>query len=70
MAKPKKKHHNWCDFGEHYIHAGSYKRHVHPIPVCEAYPDGGLGGEGATACGKCYANIEAAQIAQGILLVE
>ncbi len=73
MAKrkmnPQKKHHNWCNFGEHYLEEGQRSRHVHPIPVCEAFPDGGFHGDGAAACYKCYPEIKKLQIEQGILLI-
>ena len=68
--KPMHKHWNWCDFGEHSITeetaAGRY--HVHPIPACDAFPDGGVGGDGGTACGKCYPEIYKLQVEQGIML--
>ena len=72
MAKRKVGHkrYNWCGFGKHDILDGQSRRHVHPIPACEAFPDGGTGGDGATACGECYPEIERLQIAQGILLVQ
>jgi hypothetical protein len=65
----RKKHHNWCDFGEHNLEDGQRPYHVHPIPACEAFPDGGLGGDGGTACDRCYPEIKRLQIEQGILLV-
>ena len=72
MAKrnPNKKWYNWCDFGEHYILDGKSHRHVYPIPVCDAYPDGGWNGEGGTACGECYPAIFDLQVEQGIMLTE
>ncbi len=72
MAKrkmnPRKKHFNWCDFGEHFLEDGQRPRHVHPIPVCEAFPDGGWAGDGATACDRCYPEIERLQVEQKILI--
>ncbi len=73
MAKRRsrhKQHYNWCNFGEHVIEEGESGRHIHPIPACEAFPDGGTGGDGASCCYDCYPEIKKLQIAQGILLVQ
>ncbi len=65
-----KKWHNWCDFGEHYIEEGQPRKHVFPIPDCDAYPNGpNYDGDGATSCGKCYPAIYKAQVDQGIVIV-
>lgn len=66
---PNKKWHNWCDFGEHYIEEDQSRKHVYPIPVCDAFPDGGWNGEGATACNECYPAIYDLQVEQEIMLV-
>ena len=74
MAKRRsrhKQHYNWCDFGKHALEDGQRGRHVHPIPVCEAFPNGpDHPGDGASACPECYPGIEKLQIEQGILLVQ
>lgn len=70
MAKvTRSKWHSWCDFGEHYIDEGQHHRHVYPVPVCNAFPDGGANGQGATSCVDCYSAIYDAQVDQGIMLV-
>lgn len=69
-SRAKKQHYNWCNFGEHFLEEGQRAKHVHPIPVCDVYPDGGFGGDGATACSECYPRIKTLQIEQGILLVQ
>lgn len=74
MAKRSsiKRFHNWCDFGEHAIteDTATGRRHVYPIPVCDAFPDGGWNGTGATSCGDCYPAIYEAQVDQGIMLLD
>ena len=70
MAKrgPMKKHFNWCDFGQHYLEPGEPKRHVFPIPICEAFPEEGWPEDGATACLKHYDDIFELQVEQGLVI--
>lgn len=68
-SRARKQHYNWCNFGEHFLEEGQRPIHVHPVPVCEAFPDGGRGGDGATVCSECHPEIERLQVEQGILIV-
>ncbi len=70
----KKKHFNWCDFGEHWIEMDADERylkskHVYPIPDCDAYPSGpDFDGDGATACLKHWPGIFKLQVAQRLVV--
>jgi hypothetical protein len=60
---------NDCGFCKNPIEQEDKKqrRHIFPIPVCDAYPDGGTLNQGATACGECVPELEKLQVQQGLL---